>query len=387
MMKAAWDRVPSPVQDVIASTVDRVQGNTIPAAPVLTTDKPIRLFVGPANWAGQGKAWGRAAEENPLVISRNMISAEINGFGYEVDYAVRWRTMTHSREWQKSMLAALIENYTHVLIEAEMPILGGMYGGDVRRQVAAMRAGGLVVGMVCHGTDIRLPSRHRALEPWSPFINDDWIPVHRAEKLVLDNRTLLDDVAAPTFVSTAGLLIDVPYARYLPVVIDAARWRNEEPLLERARPRVVHVPSNPLPKGTLHIESTMMRLHDEGVIEYIEISGRTQSEMPGLFASADIVLDQFRVGDYGVGACESMASGRLVVSHVSDQVRSVLRTESGMDLPIVEATIDSLEAVLRDVVSNRAHYRAIATEGPRFVSAVHDGRLARAVLDKYLLVG
>ena len=48
----------------------------------------------------------------------------------------------------------------------------------------------------------------------------------------------------------------------------------------------------------------------------------------------------FRSGDYGVGACETMASGRIVLAHVSEQVRGVVEGEAGMPLPIPETTID-----------------------------------------------
>jgi hypothetical protein len=386
-LKSAWEALPMPVRNVVAMTIDRAQGGTIDAPPTVPATAPVRLFIGPTNWGGQATRWARAVERNSQVVARNMISAEINGFGYDVDYAVRWRVMTHSRSWQRSMLAALARDYTHVLIEAEMPPLGGMFGGDVRRQIAALRAEGLIVGMVAHGTDVRLPSRHRDLEPWSPFADDDWVPVALFEKAVAENLSILADAAAPTFVSTPGLLIDVPYAHLLPVVIDPALWPAITPALERRRLRVAHVPSNPIPKGTLQIAPVLRRLHEEGVIEYQEIIGRTQAEMPGIFGTADIVLDQFRVGDYGVGACESMSSGRLVVSHVSEQARNVVRHESGLSLPIVEATIDDLESVLRDVHARRDHYRAIAAEGPPFVRALHDGAHSRSILERQFLFG
>ena len=107
--------------------------------------------------------------------------------------------------------------------------------------------------------------------------------------------------------------------------------------------------------------------------------------MPGIYGSSDIVLDQFRLGDYGVAACEAMAAGRLVVSHVSGQVRNAVEKDSGVTLPIVEANIDSLEHVLLHIVANRQHYRDVAEAGPSFVTRVHDGHMARAVLEQHFL--
>ena len=345
----------------------------------------MRVFIAPANYAGQGYRWARALEVNPTVSARNMVYAEINPFGYDVDFAVRWRTVTHSRKWQKEQLKALTGAFTHVLIEAQFPPLGGMFNQDVYKQVKALRDGGTRVAMVCHGSDIRLPSRHKVLEEWSPFINDDWVPVEKLEKVMLKNRQLLDNINGPTFVSTPGLLLDVPYAHLLPVVIDPELWKSSNPVLTRKRLKVVHIPSNPLVKGTAEIADALNRLHDEEVIEYVQVSGVTHEEMPLIFGDCDVVLDQFRLGDYGVGACEAMAAGRLVVSHVSEQVRTEVLSATGLSLPIVEANIDNIEFVLREIAQNRKHYAEIARKGPGFVRHVHDGSFSRQVLEKYFL--
>lgn len=385
VLKTLWEATPKPLQDIVATAVDSVQHVEIPAAPHVDRTLPVRLFIAPANYAGQGYRWARAAEANPRVGAANMVYAEINSFAYPVDFPVRGRTVTHSRRWQKAQLRALTHEFTHVLVEAQMPPLGGLYSQNVRRQVRMLQSKGTHVAMVCHGSDIRLPTRHRALEAWSPFANDDWVPVARLEKVVAGNRKLLDDLDLPTFVSTPGLLLDVPYAHLLPVVIDSGLWQTSAPILERTRPRVLHVPSNPLVKGTAEIEPVLGGMHAREEIEYIKTTGLSHAEMPPLFSSVDIVLDQFRLGDYGAGACEAMAAGRLVISHVSRQVRDVIRHETGVRLPIVEANIDTLDQVLRDVMDDRERYRALAAEGPNFVLRVHNGDMARATLERYFL--
>ena len=322
---------------------------------------------------------------NPAVVSRKMIASNINGVGYEADYAVPWRTLTHNRQWQRELFSTLAENYTHVMFEAAMPVLGGMSDGDIVRQAQALRDAGLTVGMIAHGTEVRLPSRHRDLVRWSYFANDDWVAVDEFEKDVAERIRMFDRVNAPTFASTAGLLLDLPYAKLLPVVIDPEKWVTDEPVLERKRLRLLHAPSNPLPKGTFHIAPVVEKLVNEGLVEYVSVTGRTQAEMPALYASADIVLDQFRAGDYGVASCEAMASGRVVVAHVSDSVRSTFADLAGMPLPIVEAEIDTLEDVLRDVIANRATYAETASHGPEYVRRAHDGRLSREVLERHFL--
>lgn len=383
----AWRALPSWMQDPLSVGIARVRGDRIPPPPE-PDDRPVRLMIAPANYAGQGYRWARAVETDPRVSARNMVYDSINPFGYPVDYPVPGRIAAHSRRWQRRQLHAITTRFTHMLIEAEMQPLGSLLGGDVRAQAEAIRDGGVTIGMVCHGSDIRLPSRHAAADPWSPFHNDDWVPVAALEEVVLGNLRVLEALDAPTFVSTPGLLLDVPSAHLLPVVIDPAPWEPKEPALNRERLRVVHVPSNPLVKGTAEITPTLELLHDEGVIEYQSVSGVSHSSMPGIFAQADVVLDQFRLGDYGVAACEAMASGRLVVSHVNAHAREAVRTATGQELPILEADIDSLETTLRDIAERPADYRDLAAAGPGFVRAVHDGRASRDVLlDRFLIPG
>src|SRR5690606_40455222 len=108
-----------------------------------------------------------------------------------------------------------------------------------------------------------------------------------------------------------------------------------------------------------------------GLIEYRRVEGVPAGDMPRVYGEADVVLDQLRIGNYGVAACEAMAAGRVVVSHVSEVVREHAREAAGADLPILEATADSLEQVLLDVLADRDRARALAAQGPAFVRTLH----------------
>lgn len=380
-----WKLVPKFAQDAIATGVDRARGVTPPPPPVPDRSKPIRLMIGPVNYAGQGFRWARAVEETGRVSAKNYVHEANNPLGYAADYTVTWRTSEHSRAWQEAMFEELARDYTHVLLEACMPILGGRFSGDMYRQIEMLQGAGLKVGFIGHGTDVRLPSTHAAAEPWSFFRDDEWVAPELVEAVVAKNLKLIRDTGLPTFVSTPGLLLDLPEAHLLGVVIDPERWANDEPLLARERIKVVHAPTNAITKGTGYVTPVARRLEEEGLIEYVELKGIPNDQMPSVFGDADVVLDQFRVGDYGVGACETMAAGRVVLTHVSDQVRDEVERRAGMPLPIPEANPENLEEVLRDIVARRDRYRAIAAQGPEFVRRLHTGDFSREVLMREFL--
>lgn len=386
VVERVWHLVPKPLQDAIASGIDRLQGRTPPGPPHPDMSRPIRLFIGPVNYAGQGFRWARAVETSGDVSAFNYVHSDNNTLRYDADYVLSWRMAEHSRAWQRSIVHTLAAEYTHVLIEACYPVLGGLFSGDMRRQIALLQEAGLRVGIVGHGTDVRLPSRHLENEPWSYFTPEFWdAPVDLTEQVVRKNLDLIAEVNLPTFVSTAGLLVDLPGAHFLGVVIDVDRWANTEPLLERERLTVVHAPTNPKAKGTPSLLPVVRKLESEGIIDYIELQGIPNQEMPAAIARADVVLDQFRAGDYGVAACETMAAGRILLAHVSTQVREEVAKHAGMALPIPETPLDEVEQRLRDIATRRDHYRDIAAKGPAFVRKLHDGQFSRDVLMREFL--
>jgi len=138
-------------------------------------------------------------------------------------------------------------------------------------------------------------------------------------------------------------------------------------------------------KGTELVEPTLQRLHHEGLIEYRRLTTVPHDQMVAAYRDADIVLDQFSLGVYGVAACEAMAAGRVVVSHVNRFSRDAVLTSTDRNLPIVQARAHELEAVLRGLLEDREAARAAAARGPDFVGAVHDGRRSAQVLRPFLL--
>ncbi|MGI8392676.1 glycosyltransferase [Leucobacter sp. W1038] len=350
--------------------------------PTSVPEQAVRLYIAPTNYSGQGYAWARAVERADSGIGARNMAVEIpGGFGFAADTHVPIASVNASAEWAEAEWA-VVTSFTHVLVEAERSIFGRRFDRDLRKEIAALEQRGISVAFLCHGTDIRDPAAHATRTPWSPYPQDPRTDTLQADALA--NHRLLADLRRPTFVSTPDLIDDVPWARWCPVVVDATPFAAGEPFT-RPIPRVLHVSSSAVQKGTHLIAPVVQALSSQGLIEYQPVTGAAAADMPALYAGADIVLDQFRLGSYGVAACEAMAAGRVVVGHVLPSVRERVRNDCGHELPIVEATPDTLAAVLTELITDRERSRAIAARGPGFVAAVHDGRLsANALLEGWI---
>ncbi|KGN32408.1 hypothetical protein N802_18760 [Knoellia sinensis KCTC 19936] len=370
-----------------ARVLDRATGTTAlpadshPPRPVVA-DEPVRLLVAPANFAGQGDAWARCAREHlDGVASVSMMTD--NKFAFSVDQEVP-PDVYRDRAWQLSQREWALGTFTHALVEAVRPVFGPLYGPTAAGDVAQLTKHGVSVAMISHGSDIRVPSAHAARFPHSPFDDAEDRTTTILEARAKQNVGILEKFDGPVFVSTPDLLDYVPKATWCPVVIEPDRWVSQVPVLEREVPVVVHVPSSSRLKGSELVDPIMRELEAEGRIVYRSVRDLTHAELAEVYKDADIVLDQFVLGLYGVAAAEGMAAGRVVVAYVTDPVRERVREATGLDVPIVEADPDSVRETLLDLLADREKARTIAARGPEFVRSVHDGRMSAGVLSGFL---
>lgn len=344
---------------------------------------PVRLLIGPANSAGQAFHWARSAERLEGVSSCAFAIQPVDDrFRFAADGRVASLDYSRNYVWRGRQRRDVAQRFTHVLMESGQ----GLWRGDAGEQIAELRRAGLAVGLLFHGSDIRTPHRHAELETDSPFI-DGWYPeTEKLERTTARNHELVRTSGCPVFVSTPDLLDFLPDATWLPVVVDPVPWSHAatRPTLVRERAVVVHAPSRRGLKGSEAIAPALRALDAEGLIEYREVTGVPSAEMPALYGDADLVLDHFVMGGYGVAGCEGMAAGRVVVAHVSDRHRDVVRRTADMELPVVEARVDDIGDVIRGILADRETYRTLAGHGPEFVARLHDGAHAARVLSALL---
>jgi hypothetical protein len=168
------------------------------------------------------------------------------------------------------------------------------------------------------------------------------------------------------------------------VVVDLERWLDDRDTLAVDVPVVAYAPSNPVLKGSPLVDAQLEALEKEGLIRYHRVTNVPSEQMPQVYRDADNVIDQFRLGDYGVAACEAMASGCVVIGHVSEDVRAYIRTHTGLTLPILESRFAEVGDTVRAVLRDRDAARVRAGAGVDFVTHVHDGRMSADVLADFL---
>ncbi len=363
-------------------------------APLPAAEPPERtvpavgrtLVVGPANSAGQAWAWTRCAARYLDGVTGWTVALRNDRYDYPADELVAPQDYLADAGWQLRTLARARTGWTHVLLEAGRPVLGGLAGRDFVGDAELLRRSGIEVGLVFHGSEVRDPRRHRARHEFSPFADPADVLTRRLQTRCDALLPLVADFDGPLFASTPDQLDYLPdHARWLPVVVDTGIFTPTgvpAPLdaAARARPLVVHAPSNPALKGTEFVQRELGPLHEQGVIELRMVTGLPPTQAAELVRTADIVVDQLLLGLYGVLACEAMAAGRIVVGYLGEALRR--RVPSAV--PMLEATPSTVGEVVRRVLQVPGEARAAAAAGPAFVAQFHDGRRSASVLAPFL---
>lgn len=346
-----------------------------------------RLLIAPANYGGQGYGWARAAETIPGVSAANLrfVGREPRILGAS-DFDVLADVGRSSHIWARRQRRALISGFTHVLIEAGLPITGALHNGSLAREVRSLQDSGIKVGLVCHGSDVRLPSKHSALEAGSPFHSGLGGRTADLEARAKENLSIMDSLNLPEFVSTPDLLEFRPSATWLPLVTTSDLWTSPVPTrLASPKPVVAHIPgSRPALKGTDSITPSLRRLEQEGLVEYRELTAVPRDQMPKALAETDLVVNQVGIGGYGTVAVEAMLSGRVVVAQVWDSARQAISSLTGRELPIVEASRETVYEVVKDIVTSPEIYKDLGAQSRRFALEIHSHEKAAEALGEFL---
>ncbi|MFI6287763.1 glycosyl transferase family 1 [Streptomyces sp. NPDC051018] len=357
-----------------------------PSGPVpiwtpISRDTPVRLTLGPANYAGQLSSFAHAVCRSRPDVSAQVITAAAASGGFRYPADIRLDSSQLGRlTVQLEQIERVFAHSTHVLADAFHPLLGRFNGNHIEGDLPALLRPGLKVALLAHGSEVRHPGRHRERHPNSHF-ND--APEGLAERLTAvaeRNRALVERTGLPTFVTTPDLLDDLPTATWAPLVVNVDAFACDRPVMERARPVVLHAPSTRWTKGTDRVLPVLNDLHDRGIIEFRLAEGIEWAGMREMVRDCDIVVDQFAIGSYGTFACEGMAAGKPVVAYLTEGVRERYAPE----LPIVNATPETLRETLESLLDDRTATMELGRRSASFAREFHDGTKTASVLAGFL---
>ncbi len=180
-----------------------------------------------------------------------------------------------------------------------------------------------------------------------------------------------------------------PHTQFMPY---SHVFKNDwecQPHPKSKKPIVLHAPSNASAKGTRFIVDAVTQLQHEGIeFEFILVENMKYSEAIKLYQQCDLVIDQLLAGWYGGFAVEAMALGKPVICYIRENDMQYLPPEMKSNLPIIQATPDTICHVLREWITVKRHeLEARGIESRQFIECWHDPiKIAQGTISNYLSI-
>jgi hypothetical protein len=136
-----------------------------------------------------------------------------------------------------------------------------------------------------------------------------------------------------------------------------------------ARPLVVHAASAPVCKGTAAVVAAVEELRRRGrEFEFVALDRVPRAEALAWMGRADVYVDQLVIGAHGSAAIEAMALGKPTVCYVKPSMEG----RYPADLPLVNATKETLAEVLDGLLADGVRRRELGVRGRAYAERHHD---------------
>jgi len=143
---------------------------------------------------------------------------------------------------------------------------------------------------------------------------------------------------------------------------------------------IVHAPTSPEIKGTESVLKVIEELRYKYTFNFKLVQGMSHTQAKKIYEEADIVIDQLRIGSYGLLSIEAMAMGKTVLCYISDPMKDKYPKE----LPIISANPDNLKDKLEYLIINKDMLEKTGENGRAFVERYHDSNIiAKNLLKLY----
>ena len=173
------------------------------------------------------------------------------------------------------------------------------------------------------------------------------------DTLKRDQIRLLTGKCFKTYALNPDLLHVLPRgSEFLPYShISLEEWLPLYTQVETRPLRIGHAPSHRDIKGTALILDALDALRSSGYeFELVLVEGLSNAEAKECYQTVDVFVDQLFAGWYGGLAVEAMALGKPVVVYIRDEDLKFIPPEMAAELTFIQATPESIESVLREVL-------------------------------------
>lgn len=345
--------------------------------------KKINVLFAPANTASMPDITLQALNRLDSVDAKGISFANHHYW----TFGPNWKIFTYT-SFRKNPLKRILE-----IISSKWALWKGIYRADLLMwhwdiepidywMVRLMRKPIFVEWI---GSDIRVPDFLFNVNPYYKKVWDDgeW-------DYMQESKTRSDDIqkrfrklnATALLCPEISLFLNPQYFSSFTLFyqrIDLKNYTPRYPDPQKNIPTLVHTPSAKGTKGTKYVRQAIENLKKKGLpLEYIEIHNKTRQEALNAIGQADIFIDQFIVGSYGLATCEAMAMGKPVLCYLMPCVTEKLP----VDCPIVNTTLETLETTLEEYILQPDLRNKTGQAGRRFVEAYHDADKIALQLEK-----
>jgi glycosyltransferase involved in cell wall biosynthesis len=360
----------------------------------------LRVVHCPTVVGGNAPALARAERE--LGLDSVCVSLDPNPWGYEVDEQLpadagrARRELARFRLLRRALRDADVVhfNFGRTILPSP-PLASGasipyrLYAGLLGLRdlpLLAWRGKGIVVTF--QGDDVRQGDvlRARYERSLATVVPAAYEPVgDRTKRRVV---AAFDRWAASLLYLNPDLAHALPTrARFVPYASVDPRFHRPVPRSPSAVPVVAHAPSDRRVKGTEAVLAAVDELRARRVpLELRLVEGVSNTAARAAIQSADVFVDQLHAGWYGAAAVEAMAAGVPVLAHVRGDDLGVLPPSMRAELPVLDATPESLARRLEALLTDAPARQALGERARAFAERWHDPRsIAQMTAELYEL--
>jgi glycosyltransferase involved in cell wall biosynthesis len=150
--------------------------------------------------------------------------------------------------------------------------------------------------------------------------------------------------------------------------------------------KIVHAPTNRMIKGTDYIINAVNNLKNKYPIDFTLVENMSHENALKIYRSADLIIDQIRIGWYGGFALEAMKMGIPVAVYINkyDLQYVPYNMKIALNESVVNVNPQTLEDKLRQIIENRDILHEISDRAYEYVSEFHNpDKLINIIIDKY----